>query len=300
MLGKIFSFAPDVKVLWFEYGPVKADVMAASYGGAWINISDISIFLSNIMGMDINFNQTILLSLFTFGVSLFFLMIGIFEKISNVIAIFFHLVFVSTFYHYSYGVDNFITMLLFYLLITKSPMEYQISLSKALFGKPRFDFGFDPQFVLRLIQVHICIIYCFSGFEKALGVNWWNGESIWRAIHNEFGLIDASLIDNIRFKFVFWIAGWATIAIELFYPIFVNIKKTRLLWVSLTIGMHISIIALLGLYHFGAVMILFNLTAFVLPYLYSDKEPGSVSWQKVFDGIGHPWKFTIFRKAAQP
>jgi hypothetical protein len=162
-------------------------------------------------------------------------------------------------------------MLLFYLLISKVPQDTP-SLESVFYKRDLLNFGFKPSQVLKLLQVHLSIVYLFSGLEKALGFNWWNGESIWRALHNEFGLIDLAYIDSIPSPWIFIVAGWMTIVTELLYPLFINLKKTRVLWVSLTIGMHCSIIVFLGLFHFGAIMILFNLAAYVIHYLNESRE----------------------------
>ena len=39
-------------------------------------------------------------------------------------------------------------------------------------------------FALRLIQVHMCIIYFFAGISKLQGAPWWNGEAMWLAFGN--------------------------------------------------------------------------------------------------------------------
>ena len=44
---------------------------------------------------------------------------------------------------------------------------------------------------LRLINVHMCVIYFFAGISKLQGESWWTGEAIWRAMANlEYQTID--------------------------------------------------------------------------------------------------------------
>ncbi|MFM8435933.1 MAG: hypothetical protein ACKOBP_11450, partial [Planctomycetia bacterium] len=38
---------------------------------------------------------------------------------------------------------------------------------------------------LRLLQVHLCVVYLFSGCGKLLGASWWEGTALWGAIANE-------------------------------------------------------------------------------------------------------------------
>ena len=44
---------------------------------------------------------------------------------------------------------------------------------------------------LRLINVHMCVIYFFAGISKLQGEAWWTGEAMWRAFSNlEYQSID--------------------------------------------------------------------------------------------------------------
>ena len=48
-------------------------------------------------------------------------------------------------------------------------------------------------FTLRLIQVHMCIIYFFAGISKLQGLAWWNGLAMWMALGNlEYQSADTS------------------------------------------------------------------------------------------------------------
>src|SRR5262249_760353 len=38
----------------------------------------------------------------------------------------------------------------------------------------------DARLGLRLLQLHLCVVYLASGLEKATGIQWWNGEAGWR------------------------------------------------------------------------------------------------------------------------
>src|SRR5439155_26318436 len=37
---------------------------------------------------------------------------------------------------------------------------------------------------VRLIQMHMCLIYFFAGTSKLLGAAWWDGTAIWMALAN--------------------------------------------------------------------------------------------------------------------
>lgn len=268
VLLKMLSFSRDFNAFFFDNGIIRVDILSVSHSGYWIKVTDIANFFVHQIGISsITFDYVLSAYILLYAISLLSLSLGFITKISNILVLFCHLTFYTSYYQYTYGVDNFITILLFYLLISKIP-ENTLSLDSFFFKKNLINFGFHPAYVIKIIQIHLCIVYFFSGFEKALGYNWWNGESIWRALHNDFGIIPLNLIDKINWKWLFVLSGWITIAIELLYPIFVNIKKTKRIWLIMTIGMHFSITVLLGLFHFGAIMILFNLVGFILPSIF--------------------------------
>src|SRR5260370_40045430 len=79
----------------------------------------------------------------------------------------------------SYGMDNFTTIGLCYLMLSPLPDRYSLD------ARIRKSKSQDPQllgFWRRILQVHICVIYFFGGLTKCVGVGWWNGTNLWRAL----------------------------------------------------------------------------------------------------------------------
>ncbi|WP_053073284.1 hypothetical protein [Chryseobacterium sp. FH2] len=111
----------------------------------------------------------------------------------------------------------------------------------------------------RLFQIHVCIVYFFAGFDKLIGINWWNGESIWKAINLPFAtsIYDITFLGN--YPILLTILGLGTAILEL-YPLFVWNRKTSNFWIYSVILMHIGIAFILNLYFFSAIMIIWNLT----------------------------------------
>lgn len=195
-----------------------------------------------------------------------FLIIGFSPRISATFLLVLQISLVKGSSFYAYGVDYFTSMSLFYLILI--PSHYQYSIYTYLKRKIQTS---NITSYRRLFQLHLCIAYFFSGFDKVLGFNWWNGESIWKAINLPFANNDF----NFNFSFlahhsiVLIIIGWATILIEILYPIFIWIPKTRKTWLYLTISMHLGIALILNLYIFSAMMIIWNLTNF---YNFNNKQ----------------------------
>ena len=42
----------------------------------------------------------------------------------------------------------------------------------------------SANFALRLLQIHVCIIYAAAGLSKLPGAKWWDGTAIWYTIAN--------------------------------------------------------------------------------------------------------------------
>jgi hypothetical protein len=104
-------------------------------------------------------------------------------------------------------------------------------------------------------------VYFISGFDKGLGYDWWNGEAIWTTMMGlNFRSVDVSFM--AEYPLIPTILGWSVLLIEFGYPFFIYWKKTRYLWLTMTILMHVGIGVFLGLYYFASVMIIFNVAAF--------------------------------------
>jgi hypothetical protein len=66
----------------------------------------------------------------------------------------------------------------------------------------------------------------------------------------------------VRFKYALPALGISICLLEVSYPIFIWIKKTRRVWLICILTMHAAIGLLMGLYLFALVMIVLNLAAF--------------------------------------
>ncbi len=132
-------------------------------------------------------------------------------------------------------------------------------------GNPRGAASISANIAIRLMQLHLCVIYLFSGLGKATGETWWDGSAMWLAVANyEYQSIDLT-----------WLAAWPavlsffahlTVAWELSYPALVWPRLTRPLVVALAIPIHLGIALFLGMMTFGLAMIIANL-AFVSPWV---------------------------------
>jgi hypothetical protein len=190
-----------------------------------------------------------------------FLLLGIFCRPAAIVAWFLHLCAAESGGLFAYGADNFMTMALFYLMLCPLPDGYAFDqwLVKTKSKNPQL-LGFWH----RVLQIHLCFVYFIGGLAKCLGTGWWNGSNLWQSLSRPpFNLISPDVL--IRFKYALPALGISICLIEVSYPIFIWMKKTRLVWLVCILAMHTAIGLMMGMYLFALVMIVMNLAAFGVP-----------------------------------
>ena len=160
-----------------------------------------------------------------------------------------------------FGLDKVNCMLALYLMLGPCGARYSVDSIRRL--KRGATAPVQPSttanVAIRLIQLHVCIIYLFSGLAKLMGENWQAGTAVWWAVANlEYQSIDMT-----------WLAGWpvlvalmthATVFWELFYCCLVWNRYTRpwVLWMA--VGIHGGIALFMGMTTFGLGMLYANLS----------------------------------------
>jgi hypothetical protein len=174
-----------------------------------------------------------------------------------------------------YGVDQFAQIGLFYCVWFPAGEALSFDQSSDR-GHARPTFG--AWLALRILQLHVCIIYTASGVEKALGEQWWNGEAIWRAVMSApiDPPIDCSFLATIP-----WLAKalcWMTLLLEAGVVAFVWHPRLRKLWLIGIVGMHLNIALLMNLWTFSATMIVFDVAAFGVAPRHRECSRRDVLW----------------------
>jgi hypothetical protein len=118
---------------------------------------------------------------------------------------------------------------------------------------------------IRLLQVHICVIYLFGGIGKMRGEYWWDGSALWFGLANlEYQSLDMTW--TVHAPWLLALLTHITLFWETFYCFFVWPRLTRPICLSLALAVHLGIGLCLGMWTFGLMMIVGNL-AFVPPEL---------------------------------
>jgi hypothetical protein len=189
------------------------------------------------------------------------LLLGLLSRPAAIVAWFVHLCAAESGGLLAYGADNMMTTALFYLMLSPLPDRYSFD---HWVTKPK---SRNPQalgFWRRVLQVHLCFVYFIGGLAKCLGGGWWDGSNLWHSlIRPPFNLVPPDVL--IGFKYALPILGISICLLEVSYPVFIWLRRTRWIWLVCILAMHAAIGLLMGLYFFAFVMIVFNLAAFGVP-----------------------------------
>jgi len=158
-----------------------------------------------------------------------------------------------------FGLDDTLGLLLVPLVI--GPSGAALSVDRWWRGQGRGAPSVRANLALRLIQVHLCVVYWFSGCAKLLGGSWWEGTALWGAVANgQYRTLD--LTWTARYPLVVNALTLATVFWEVTYPALVWPRLTRRLALGMAVAVHLGIGLAMGMMEFGLAMITANL-AFV-------------------------------------
>jgi predicted DCC family thiol-disulfide oxidoreductase YuxK len=115
---------------------------------------------------------------------------------------------------------------------------------------------------LRLIQLHLLVIYGLAGLSKLQGPSWWTGTALWRTMATgEFA--GWSMTSVAAWPWAINFLTHLSLALELLYPVLIWVGILRPLLLSGMVGLHVGIALISpGLTEFALIMITANL-AFV-------------------------------------
>ncbi len=199
-----------------------------------------------------NFAQVELFHTFLM-ISLLMLTLGLFGRFFAIVALFFHVAFLQRNYAIVYGAEIVSCYWLFFLALADNSRYF--SVRNLIPRLKRKGVGGDwlTTMAYRLIQIQICIIYAYTGWEKLRGNDWWTGEALWLVLGNE-QLVVANWSFLKSFPVLLASMTHFTIIFEIYFPVLVWFKKWRFVCIILGIGLHTGIIFVMGLFFFGVTM----------------------------------------------
>ncbi|MDQ3199411.1 MAG: hypothetical protein M3Q46_09555 [Verrucomicrobiota bacterium] len=201
------------------------------------------------------------------------LIMGLFFRPAAIVAWLLHLAAAKSGGLLSYGADNFITIGLFYLMI--APLPDRFSLDWAIRRRSIADpslLGFHRH----VLQLHLCLIYFFSGLTKCLGRGWWDGSNIWRALTlPPFDVLPIGLVAS--WKPILPMLGISVCLVEMGYAFLIWPPWSRRWILGAVCVMHAGIGLAMGMYLFALIMIVLNLAAFATSQTAPDVDLGDVT-----------------------
>ena len=127
------------------------------------------------------------------------------------------------------------------------------------FNNSRCPLSWSANVVIRLIQIHMCIIYFCSGVAKLHGATWWNGMAVWQVLATpdvaKFNLKWLANLEDWEFSLIFRIAAAATIALEIGFPFLIWSRRLRPVVLCGAALLHLAIGLFMGLGLFSAAML---------------------------------------------
>ena len=208
------------------------------------------------------------------------LTVGLFTRVAAVLAWIAALSYVGRATGALFGLDQINVMLAMYLAVGPSGDAFSVDrwLKARRAGGPLpVRHSWTANLAIRLIQLHMCVIYLFAGMSKLTGMAWWDGTAMWMA----FGNMEYQSLDMT------WMADWprvmnllthVTIFWETFYVALIWPRLTRPVMLALAVPLHMGIAVCLGMMTFGLIMLVGNM-AFVPPWVIRAVVPVGKSGQ---------------------
>ncbi|MGC8638395.1 MAG: HTTM domain-containing protein [Isosphaeraceae bacterium] len=156
-----------------------------------------------------------------------------------------------------FGLDQINAMLTLYLAIGPSGRALSIDRWRAVRRSgtttpPRPSVG--ANLALRLINVHMCVIYLFAGLSKLQGEAWWTGEAMWQALANS----EYQTADMTWLAWHPWILNLLThicVIWEVSFCFLIWRPRLRPLMLAGAVALHAGIGFCLGMWTFALIML---------------------------------------------
>ncbi len=196
------------------------------------------------------------------------LTVGLLTRVASILALVAALAYVERLPGALFGLDQINVMLALYLAVGPSGDAFSVDRwlkQRRAGGELPMRCSWTANLAVRLIQLHMCVIYLFAGLAKLTGPAWWDGTALWMAFGNmEYQSLDMTWMAN--HPLLINVMTHVTIVWEVFYCALVWPRLTRPIVLLLAIPLHLGIAICLGMITFGLAMLIGNL-AFVSPSL---------------------------------
>ena len=246
---------PDWMAFFGPEGWLQWEISLALNTGLQIHIQHVHEIVRH---LGLRAEQTVMVFFWCYAASLVGLLVGWHTRIWAVLAYLCHYIIMCTASTFVYGVDIFLQISLFYLMLMPVARAYSLDARQ---GRVTREASWGVTFSRRVLQIHMCIVYLSAGSEKALSVEWWSGNALWRSlVQPDFRQFDLTWLAD--WAWIPMLLSWFIIVVETGYCVGMWVPRLRVLWLAGIVSLHLGIGLFLGLWLFGLVMILLSLSAF--------------------------------------
>jgi len=254
-LVQAFLWYPDWHAFFGEAGWIQWEISEALNEDWRIHMHDVHLVFQH---LGFSANQTVEMWFWIYVVCTFGLLLGWYTRIWAFLAWACHYVMMASMTTFVYGVDIFLHISLFYMILMPVNKAFSLDLKQ---GRASPITTWADALSLRVLQFHLCLVYLSSGFEKMLIKEWWDGNVLWRSlVQPDFRQFD--LIFLVDMPWLVMLLSWFTMIVETFYFAAMWTPKVRLFWLGGIAALHLGIGMFLGLWMFGIIMILLSVSAF--------------------------------------
>jgi len=193
------------------------------------------------------------------------LTIGFYSRVMSILACIITLSYCHRLTGTLFGLDQINAFIAMYLTLGSCGAAYSVDrwLARRRGSEAPPEPAVGTNIAVRLLQVHMCVIYLFGGIGKMRGETWWDGSALWFAFASlEYQSIDMTW--TVRHRWLLALLTHVTVFWETFYCFLIWPKLTRPICLAMAVFVHAGIGLCLGMQTFGLAMIIANL-AFVSP-----------------------------------
>ncbi|MCB0852215.1 MAG: hypothetical protein KDD63_08345 [Bacteroidetes bacterium] len=246
---------PDWHAFLGEEGWIQWEISRALNMDWHIHIQQIHLILQHI---GFTASQTVEVFFWVYVICALGLLIGWYTRIWAILTWVCHYILMSSIPTFVYGVDIFLQIGLFYIMIMPVAKAWSVDLLQGrVSGEPTWGVTLS----LRVLQIHLCLAYLSAGYEKMRAADWWNGTVLWRSVvQPDFRQFDLTWL--AWYPWIPKLLSWFTMIVEAGYCVGMWIPRVRIFWLLGIVSLHIGIILFLGLWLFGTVMIFLSISAF--------------------------------------
>ncbi len=259
LLLKVIAEYPYLALMYTSQGVIHGEISRPLQAPNTISLPQLAEWLH--ITNEVLFLQVIYIVLFAAAI---LLMAGCFTRIAAAYCFMVTMLLFNGYNLLSFGFDGFVFTLLFYIVLF--PMGRFLSVDNILRPHRPAIAAKEVQFYLRVLQIHLCIVYLAAGVSKLRGHEWLDGTAIWQAV-NQPQFFTSATPYILRVVSHWWASAaltWITLAVEILFCALIWVPRFKLRFIVLTgaILMHLFIGVVMGLQLFALIMVVFDLSAF--------------------------------------